>query len=124
MEAKKPGLQPHMVLDARKPARNKCTDQHAHPRSLISAFVIRNLSNICFLPSIHFPILILQFFLVVFNIVKPLATPLSLTLLEVTAKIQTFAIYLQYSNLSALLSHVIVNVNPDYESLDCDASNA
>ena len=37
----------HMGLDARKPvfANHKGTDQPAHPRSLISAFVIRFLES-------------------------------------------------------------------------------
>ena len=43
-EAEKSGLQHHIGLDARKP-NNKSTDQPAHSRSLVSAFVI------CYLES-------------------------------------------------------------------------
>ena len=56
-EARKPGLQHYMGLDARNPdfllANNKGTDQPALTRSLISTFVIRSLkinvtrSDIC-----------------------------------------------------------------------------
>ena len=49
-EARKPGLQNHHIgLDAKTMtllfAYNKGADQPAHPRSLISAFVIRCLKN-------------------------------------------------------------------------------
>ena len=49
MEARKPGLQHHMGLDAKNPdfvaTNNKDADQPAHLCSLISAFVINYLKS-------------------------------------------------------------------------------
>ena len=56
MEARTPGLRHHMDLNARNPvfvaskqqshiANNKVTDQPAHPRSLISAFIFHYLKS-------------------------------------------------------------------------------
>ena len=39
-------VHPYLGLNARKPVNNKAADQHAHPHSLISAFVIHLLDSI------------------------------------------------------------------------------
>ena len=67
----KPGLQHHVGIDLKNLtlllANKKGADQPAHQRSLISAFVFRYLKS---------TVTILQMFLVGFNLIKPLATPL------------------------------------------------
>ena len=73
-EARKPGLQHNMGLDAKTLtlllAKNNGADQPANPRRLLSAFVIHYLKTRSYMIYINSP------FLVGFNMIKSLATPL------------------------------------------------
>ena len=75
-EARKHGLQHHICLvreiQTLLLANNKGADQPAHPRSLVSAFVIHKMKgkNLGQIPLI-------STFLVGFNMIKSLTTPLS-----------------------------------------------
>ena len=73
-EARKPGLQHNMDLNAKTLTllleKNNGADQPAHPRRLLSAVLIRYLKTRSYMIYINSP------FLVGFNMIKPLATPL------------------------------------------------